>query len=342
MSLAAALLGLTWLSVTAYALLAGADFGSGFWDLIAGDPQHGRSRRALIERSIGPVWEANHVWLIFVLVVAWTAFPPLFAAVASTLYIPLTLVAIGIIARGSAFAFRKTVTEVWQRRLFGAAFAFSSVITPFFLGTAAGAIASDRVPPGVARGNIITSWTNPTSLICGTLAVGVCAYLAAVYLTADARRGHRPDLAEYFRRQGLLSGLVVGIVAVVAIAVVHSDASQLYQRLTHRSIALIATSIAMGLLSLLLLARRRYIAVRASAALAVAALLWGWAIAQYPQLLPGLNLDQAAAPQAAMQATAITTAIGLLVLTPALAWLFILFQRGTDDSDNQARDPTTS
>lgn len=111
-------------------LLGGADFGAGFWDLIAGGAQRGRDRRALIEHSIGPVWEANHVWLIFVLVIMWTAFPPLFAAIASTLYIPLTLVAIGIIARGSAFAFRKAVTEVWQQRLFGAAFGSSSVITP--------------------------------------------------------------------------------------------------------------------------------------------------------------------------------------------------------------------
>jgi len=130
MTLAIALLGLIWLSVTAYTLLGGADFGAGFWDLIAGGAQRGRDRRALIEHSIGPVWEANHVWLIFVLVIMWTAFPPLFAAIASTLYIPLTLVAIGIIARGSAFAFRKAVTEVWQQRLFGAAFGSSSVITP--------------------------------------------------------------------------------------------------------------------------------------------------------------------------------------------------------------------
>jgi cytochrome d ubiquinol oxidase subunit II len=342
MSLAAALLGLAWLSVTAYALLAGADFGSGFWDLTAGDPQQGRPRRALIERSIGPVWEANHVWLIFVLVVVWTAFPPLFAAVASTLYIPLTLVAIGIIARGSAFAFRKAVSEDWQRRLFGAAFAFSSIVTPFFLGTIAGAIASDRVPPGLARGDVILSWANPTSLICGILAVGVCAYLAAIYLTADARRNHRAELAEYFRRQGLISGVLVGILALVAIAVVHSDANQLYQRLTHRGIALIAASLAMGLLSLLLLARRRYIAVRASAALAVTTVLWGWAVAQYPQLLPQLNLEQAAAPQPTMQATAITAVIGFVVLTPSLAWLFILFQRDSPDSDNQARDPKAS
>ncbi|GAC1649755.1 MAG: cytochrome d ubiquinol oxidase subunit II [Mycobacterium sp.] len=338
MSLATALLGLSWLSVTAYALLGGADFGTGFWDLIAGGPQRGRARRALVEHSIGPVWEANHVWLIFVLVVVWTAFPPLFAAVASTLYIPLTLVAIGIIARGSAFAFRKAVTEVWQQRLFGAAFAFSSVITPFFLGTIAGAIASGRVPPGLARGDIITSWANPTSLMCGVLAVGVCAYLSAVYLTADANREAHTKLAEYFRRQGLVSGILVGVLALAAIAVVQSDANQLYHGLTHRGVALVVVSIAMGFLSLLLLARRHYVAVRASAALAVTAVLWGWGIGQYPQLLPGLNLEQAAAAHATLQATAITSAIGLIALVPSLAWLFILFQRGdTADSDNSAQ-----
>ena len=328
MSLAGALLGLTLLSVTAYALLGGADFGAGFWDLIAGVPPHGADRRALIRHSIGPVWEANHVWLIFVLVLAWTAFPPLFAAVASTLYIPLTLVAIGIIARGSAFAFSKAVTEVWQQRLFGAVFAFSSVITPFFWGTIAGAIASGRVPPGLARGNIITSWANPTSLICGVLAVGVCAYLSAIYLTADARRGGHTDLAEYFRWQGLISGILVGLLALAAIAVVHGDASQLYDRLTHRGLALVVASLAMGFLSLLLLARRHYIAVRVSAALAVTAVLWAWSIGQYPHLLPGLNVDQAASPHATLQATAITSAIGLVVLMPSLAWLFVLFQRG--------------
>ncbi len=303
MSLATALLGLIWLSVTAYALLAGADFGAGFWDLIAGGAHRGGDRRALIEHSIGPVWEANHVWVIFVLVLVWTAFPPLFAAAASTLYIPLTLIAIGIIARGSAFAFRKAVTEVWQRRLFGAAFAFSSVITPFFLGATAGAIASGRVPVGLARGDIMTSWANPTSLICGMLAVGVCAYLSAVYLTADARRAEHTELAEYFRRQGLLSGVVVGAIALAAVAVVHGDAHELYHGLTHRGLTLVATSIVMGFLSLVLLARRHYVAVRASAALAVIAVLWAWGIGQYPQLLPGLNIDQAAAAPATLQAT---------------------------------------
>jgi cytochrome bd ubiquinol oxidase subunit II len=149
-----------WLGVTAYALFGGADFGAGFWDLVAGGARRGERQRALIEHSIGPVWEANHVWLIFILVVMWTAFPGLFGAVSSTLWIPLTVAALGVIARGSAFAFRKNVTVLWQRRILGAAFAASSVLTPFFLGAAAGAVASGRVPPGVGAGNAVLSWWN--------------------------------------------------------------------------------------------------------------------------------------------------------------------------------------
>jgi cytochrome d ubiquinol oxidase subunit II len=340
MSLAAALLALTWLSVTAYALLGGADFGAGFWDLVAGGPDRGHDRRQLIEHSIGPVWEANHVWLIFVLVLMWTAFPPVFAAIASTLYIPLTLIAFGIIARGSAFAFRKTVTEIWQRRLFGAAFAFSSVITPFFLGAMAGAVGSGRVPPGLAKGGLISSWVNPTSLICGVLAVGVCAYLSAVYLTADARRGGHLELAGYFRRQGLASGVVVGALAVAAIAVVHSDSPRLFHSLTHRGLPLVGASIVMGFVSLVLLGRRYYIAVRISAALAVVAVIWAWGVGQYPRLLPGLSVDQAASSHATLQATAITSVIGLALLLPSLACLFLLFQREHPAPPDSARSRT--
>lgn len=327
MSLAATLLALTWVSVTAYALLGGADYGAGFWDLVAGGPQRGNDRRTLIEHSIGPIWEANHVWLIFVLVIMWTAFPPLFAAIASTLYIPLTLIAIGIIARGSAFAFRKAVTEIWQRRLFGAAFAFSSVITPFFLGAMAGAVAAGRVPRGIAQGNVITSWLNPTSLTCGVLAVGVCAYLSAIYLTADARRSGQNDLADYFRWQGLISGIIVGALALIAIAVVRSDAPQLYHGLAHRGLVLVITSVVMGFVSLILLARGHYIAVRVTAALAVAAVLWAWGVGQYPQLLPNLDVEQAQSAHATLQATALVSVIGLALLLPSLAWLFVLFQR---------------
>ena len=333
--MAITLLVLMWVSVTVYALLAGADFGAGAWDLLSGRTGPGARRRALIEHSIGPVWEANHVWLIFVLVLMWTAFPPLFAAVSSTLYIPLTLVALGVIARGSAFAFRKAVTEVWQQRIFGAAFAFSSLVTPFFLGAIAGGVASGRVPPGIARGDVLTSWLNPTSVLCGTLAVLAGMYLAAVYLTADARRSGQPELAAEFRLRALAAGVVTGLVAAAGLVVVHSDAPRLWAGLSGHALPLVAPSLvalsgAAGVASLALLAVRRYLLVRVTAALAVAAVLWGWGAAQYPHLLaaaPGLTVAQAAAGRATLQATIISAGVGLVLLAPSLLWLFLLFQR---------------
>jgi len=232
MPLPEVMLAVLWLGVTAYVLFGGADFGGGVWDLLAGGPERGRAQRALVEHSIGPVWEANHVWLIFVIVLAWTGIPPVFAAVASTLYIPLTLVAVGTIARGAAFAFRKASTELWRQRLFGAIFAFSSLVTPLFLGTVAGAIASGRVPPGIAAGNLVSSWINPTSAISGALAVGTAAYLAAVFLTRDAQRSGEPALAEAFRRRALGTGVVVGALSAVGLIVLRADASTLFRELT--------------------------------------------------------------------------------------------------------------
>jgi cytochrome d ubiquinol oxidase subunit II len=321
-----------WIGLTLYVLLAGADFGGGFWDLFAGGTHRGRPQRDLIEHSIGPVWEANHVWLIFVIVLLWTAFPTVFAAVMSTLYIPLTLAALGIIARGAAFAFRKASDQLGQERLFGAAFALSSVLTPFFLGTVAGGIASGRVPLGLAAGNLLTSWWNPTSVLAGTLAVGAAAYLAATYLCADARREGEHQLAEAFRRRALVTGLVLGAVALGGIAVLHADAPQLFDGLTHRALPLVISSGIAGVASLLLVLRRRYLLVRITAALAVTSVVWGWALAQYPYLLPppataNITIAAGAAHPDVLWATLIALAAGAALLIPSLLWLFVLFQR---------------
>ncbi|MCX9192412.1 cytochrome D ubiquinol oxidase subunit II [Carbonactinospora thermoautotrophica] len=322
------LLLVAWAGLTLYVLFAGADFGGGFWDLLAGGDVKGMPQRRLIEHSIGPVWEANHVWLIFVIVMFWTGFPAVFASVASTMYIPLTLVAFGIIARGAAFAFRKASTELWQQRLFGAAFALSSVLTPFFLGTVAGGVASGRVPLGIARGDLVASWLNPTSVLAGLLAVGTTAYLAAAYLTADARRQGQDDLAEAFRRRALVTGAVTGAVALGGIAVLWADAPRLFAGLTGRALPIVVVSALAGLVSLVLLVQRRYVAVRATAALAVAAVVWGWAVAQYPYLLlPDATVAKTAADPAVLRATLAVLAVGTLLLVPSLLWLFSLFQR---------------
>ncbi|HEY2443299.1 MAG TPA: cytochrome d ubiquinol oxidase subunit II [Streptosporangiaceae bacterium] len=334
MSLANALAAVMWIGVTCYALFGGADFGAGFWDLVAGGARRGAAQRRLIEHSIGPVWEANHVWLIFVLVVMWTGFPALFGAVSSTLWIPLTLAAFGVIIRGSAFAFRKTVTATWQQRSFGAAFAASSVITPFFLGAAAGAVAAGRVPPGIGAGRPVASWWNPVSVMTGVLAVVVCAYLAAVYLTADARRSGDVALVTQFRGRALAAGVAAGAVAAAGLLFLHADAAVLYHGLLHRGLPLVIISAAAGVVSLGLLYRRHFRTARLTAALAVTAVLWAWATAQYPDLLgPGLTIGRAAANRSVLVATLVSLAVGAVLLIPSLAWLYILFQRSaTGDS----------
>lgn len=327
MTAATFILALTWVSLTTYALFAGADFGAGTWDLLAGPAEPGRPRRRLIEHVIGPVWEANHVWLIFVLVLLWTAFPPVFAAIASTLWIPMTLAALGIIARGSAFAFRKTVTEVWQQRAFGAAFAASSVATPFFFGTMAGAIASGRVPPGLAKGDPVTSWTSPVAILAGLLAVVVCSFLAATYLCRDAAVAGDPAVTEWFRRRALASGVVAGALAVATLIATHADAARLFDGLTGRALAPVLLSILSGTSTLVLLARGRFVSARIAAGLAVAGLVWGWGAAQYPHLLPGLDVRAAAALPSTLNAVVITSLIGLAVLAPSMYLLLRLFQQ---------------
>jgi cytochrome bd ubiquinol oxidase subunit II len=331
MGLADTALVVLWLGLTAYVLFGGADFGGGFWDLLAGGDRRGAAQRGLVEHSIGPVWEANHVWLIFVIVMLWTGFPSVFAAVTSTLYIPLTLVALGIIARGSAFAFRKVSQEPVLRRLFGAAFAFSSVATPFFLGTTAGAIAGGRVPPGIATGHLVTSWLNPTSLATGMLAVGVTAYLAAAYLTLDAERAGEPDLVAAFRTRALITGVVVGGLSAAGLLVLRADSPALFTELsTWPAVGLVGLSVLAGLASLMLLGLRAFLAVRVTASLALAGVLWAWAVAQYPVLLPGVTVDDAAATDAVLDASLGALAVGAVILLPSLWWLYRIFQRPAD------------
>ncbi len=329
MTLANACAFVMFVGISLYALLAGADFGAGLWDLVAGGDERGRAPRAQIEESLGPVWEANHVWLIFVLVTLWTAFPSAFAPIMSTLYVPLTLTAIGIILRGSAFAFRKASETLPLRRWFGATFASSSFLTPFMLGAVVGGIASGRVPAGTQSGDALRSWLNPTSMLGGVMAVVVCAFLAAVYLAADCERGNHPDLVIYFRRRAIASGVAAGVVAAVGVFVLHHDAPDLFHGLTHRGAPLIVISALAGMTTLLLLARARYAAARVSAALAVVSVLFGWASGQYPYMLErSLRIADAAGPHATLVAILVVLGAGSLLLVPALVWLFVLMQRG--------------
>ena len=328
MTLAEVVLGVMFVGLIAYGLFGGADFGAGIWDLLAGGTRRGARQRDLIEHSIAPVWEANHVWLIFVLVVLWTAFPGAFAAVVTTLYIPLTLAAFGMIARGAAFAFRKSITTLGMRRFLGASFALSSLVTPYFLGAVVGGVASGRVPAGIAAGDVITSWTNPASVLGGVLAVLVCAYLAAVFLCADAHREAAEDLADQFRLRALGTAALTGVVGIAGLFVLRADAPLLFEGLTGRALPAVVLSVVAGVAAFVLLATRRYVPARLASALAVAAILLGWAVAQYPYLLvPEVTIEEAAGGRATLIAMLVALVGGSLILVPALVYLYVLFQR---------------
>jgi cytochrome d ubiquinol oxidase subunit II len=310
--------------LTLYVVLGGADFGAAIWQL-----HDDEEIRDFAHESMAPVWEANHVWLIFVLTVMWTSYPTAFGSIASTLSAALLLAGFGIIVRGAAYALRAGVETPRQARRIDAMSAVSSILAPFALGAAAGGIASGRVPVGNAQGALFSSWLNPTGIAVGLIAVASSAYLAAVFLSADAKRLDRPALVAAFRRRALGAGAVAGALAVIGLVVVHGDAPALYHGLVSGAglVALIVSVLA-GLVTGGLLWTGRFGAARLSSALAVAAVIAGWALAQEPLILPGLTIRQAAAPHDTLVAVIVAVLAGGAILFPSLALLFRLVLGG--------------
>ena len=343
MSTAAAVL--LMLAVAFYAIFGGADFGAGFWDLTAGGPERGRRPREVIEHSIGPVWEANHVWLIFVFVVLWTCFPEAYASIMLTLFVPLTIAALGIVLRGASFAFRKAVTQARDKRLFGGTFAISSVLVPYCFGAVAGGIASGRVPAGGRSGDPWTSWINPTSVVVGVLAVCVVAYVAAVLLTWDAGRLHDEKLVAYFRSRAVGAAVVTGVLAVVGLFVLRGDARYVFDGLTSRALPLVVLSALAGAGAFLLLRGKPRRGARVAALVASGALVLAWGLAQWDYLLPEtLTVSQAAAPTGTITAVLLVAALAVLFIAPAFALLYTLDQKsllpdeGVHDGPQQPTD----
>jgi cytochrome d ubiquinol oxidase subunit II len=317
------------LAVVAYAVFGGADFGAGFWDLIAGGPERGERPRDAIEHSIGPVWEANHVWLIFIFVILWTSFPEAYASITLTLFVPLAIAALGIVLRGASFAFRKAVIKLGHRRIFGAAFAASSVLVPYCMGAVAGGIASGRVPAGGQAGDPVHSWINPTSILGGVLAVAAAAYLASVYLVWDARRLDDTDMIEYFRRRAVIAAAAVGLIGIIGIFVLRADAPYLFQGLTSRALPLVIVGALCGVVALVLLIRNAPRGARLLAVVAVAITMIAWGDAQWPYILPeSLTFAAAAAPSGTLTAMLIVVVLAALIVIPGFVLLFILDQKG--------------
>jgi cytochrome d ubiquinol oxidase subunit II len=326
-----------------YVALGGADFGAGIWQLLAGGGERGDAIREHAHHSMGPVWEANHVWLIFILTVTWTAYPTFLGSLASTLGAAFFIAGLGIILRGASYALRSAAETEREMRVVDGAFAVASLVAPFALGAAAGAVASERVPVGNASGALFASWLNPTSILIGLLAVAFCAYLAAVYLAADAARLGQSDMTEAFRRRALGAGVVAGALAVVGLIVVHADARSLFTGLVHgAALAAMVVSALAGATTMGLVARGSYEWARGTAVAAVGAVIAGWAFARYPVLLPGLTVRGAAAGHDALVCLVVAVLAGAAILFPSLALLFALVLRGRLGEDSAAGEPSTA
>jgi len=317
------------LALALYALLGGADFGGGILDLVSRGPSRERERRA-VAIVMGPVWEANHVWLIFAVTISFTVFPRAFAAVCEALVVPFSLALAGIVFRGAAFAFRSHGAGARGfRSAPGRVFGIASATAPFFLGAAAGALASGRirVDGEQVKASLWLSWTGPLSLAAGALAVAACGYLASSYMAYEAARAGDADLETAFRRRAFAFGGAISLLAPIGLLAARASAPLIWKGLSSHSAPIILLSALAGIASLWTVSRRRYRIARLLAALAISAVLAGWVAAQWPYLIvPDLTAADSA-PDEVIRATVWASAAGAILLIPSLVILYRLFGR---------------
>jgi len=305
-------------TVALYAIFGGADFGSGVWDLLASGPRRER-QRSVIAHAIGPVWEVNHVWLIFLIVLLFTCFPPAFADLSTGLYVPLSFVLVGIILRGAAYAFRQAATRVaFVGRLWGRVFGIASIVAPFFFGAAIG---------GLTIGSY--RWTSPFAVTIGVFAVALCAQLAAVFLTLEVEG----ELREDFRTRAIAATFTLAAVGAVALGIAKLTAQPTFGNLmSQHALPGIGVAMALGFAVLFALVARRYVIARVAVAAEAVAILAGWYAAQTPYIIPGgLTFGDALAPLATLQAFLWLVAVGSVLLVPSLLLLFYVFKRAPQD-----------
>jgi cytochrome d ubiquinol oxidase subunit II len=318
---------LLWLSLTAYAVLAGADFGGGVWDIFASGPRKQEQRQA-VARAMGPVWEANHVWLIFMITGLFTTFPIAFGTLGLALFVPITVALIGIVLRGAAFAFRAHGREaVGPLSPWGIVFGGSSIIAPFFLGTAAAAVASGAIR--VSSGNVVSGfgagWSTAFAIVVGLLAVTLCAYLAAAYLMVETEDD--PKLQSDFRMRAIVASAASGILAILGLVLAYAEAPRVWADLTGNGLLLLILALINGPIALWGVWRLRPRIARIAVAAQVALVLWAWALGQWPYLVPpDLTIAGAAAPAATLRAWLVVITVGMLLVIPSLGLLFRVFK----------------
>jgi len=345
MTLTYAILIILWLSLIAYAVLGGADFGGGIWDFFAFGKEAER-QRSLIGQALGPVWEANHVWLIFLIVGLFTAFPPAFSILSTALFVPFTLAVIGIVLRGAAFIFRAN-SEAVTSKVWGRVFSTASTITPFFFGTAAAAVASGQVhvQGGRVQTDLLAGWTTPFALTIGALALSLCAVLAAVNLIIEAQHNNDAELVEAFRRRAMIAGAITLVLDAVAFILSPFQAPLLWHGLLDQALPLAIATALIGLGAATSLFLRRYRLARVLAFTTTALIFASWGLSQFPYLVPvAVTINTAASPPSTLLALLISTSIGMALLLPSLWFLFHVF-RGKHPALNvqeKAAEPTST
>lgn len=320
-----------WISLIAYAVLGGADFGGGIWDFFASGPQAERQRR-LIGHALGPVWEANHVWLIFLIVGLFTAFPLAFSVLSTALIVPFTLALIGIVLRGAAFIFHAQADESGTLgKVWGRVFSSASTITPFLFGTAAAAVASGqvRVQGGRVQTDLLTGWTTPFAFTIGALALTLCAVLAAVNLILEAQNSNDAELVEAFRRRAMIAGAITLALDAVAFILSPLQAPLLWHGMLNHALPLVIATGLIGMGAAVSLVLRHYRLTRMLAFTVTALIFASWGLSQFPYLVPvAVTINNAASPPATLQALLIGTSIGMALLLPSLWLLFHVFRGG--------------
>lgn len=322
------------LALSAYAVLGIADFGGGVWDLLARGPR-ANAQKKVISQAMGPVWESNHVWLIFFLIMLLTAFPKGYSNLSIAMFVPFHLVLLGIVLRGAAFVFRSpgTSAATGQEGLWGPVFGVASVITPFLLGMAVGAVSSGGIR--IVDDNVIAppldSWLSPFALGMGVFTLTIAAYLAAVYLMAETKG----ELQQDFRQRALVSGTLTGILSGVMLIMMAYYTPWLWERFTHGTGVLLLVAGAMLLIfSFFFVMKEKYVWARVTAAGQVIVLLWGWALAQWPYIMyPDLTLMDAKAPDATIRFVLQIVPVGMIVLVPSLWLLFRVFKTDQMEED---------
>ena len=312
------------LALTAYAVLAGADFGGGVWDLFASGPRR-KAQRIAIAAAMGPVWEANHVWLIFLLVGLFTAFPTVFAVLSTALFLPFTIALIGIILRGAAFTFQAHGEEaVGELAPWGFVFGAASIIAPAFLGAALAGVAMGAVHSSGAQ-SVTAGWASWLGADLALLAIALAAYLAATYLMVETEND--PPLQADFRRRAFGAAMVSGILAVAGLVLAWRQAPLLWADLTGRSLWLLIIALANGPIAAFAVWRGSPRIARVAVAAQMVFVLWAWAVGQWPALVPpDFTIHGSAAPETTLRALTIIIAAGMVVLAPSLWLLFHVFK----------------